>query len=527
MKTHTTYAKSKYGIWPYGVLIIVSLLASFLAVKNIILTSDSFSYSLVSQQILAGSGIRIPISRFDNIIPVDGTVPFLVQPPLTAVFYAMLGGVTPDNIYAAQLVNMICHGVITIITFLLMKRFFHETIAFLSGIIVAISLPLMDITHHMTSEALFIALTITAMYFLILSRQSYRNKYGRDLLLAGIFGSGAIMARYAGIALIVVFLWEMGRLIKNQQQPLKYGQVALAVTMPIFTIAGLFIRNYIYFGSVRGINLPDPERSFTEAVAGTFKMVFMQFQLGKYSSLIIISLTVLFAFYIFIHNKRQRAFLKYFHVGFDLPIIYVISYTAMICVTMTKDQPVFELRYVTPLVPYLLMGSIFCVVFGFENIKERFPRCSLYGLILTLFLIFSGVAYKTFLNLPEFSYKQVKVYSILDSCTYNWLKENYANDVDVIIATNKPYRLSFFGGYSTIILPNRKFVPNAWMPEDMENTMLTRMSEVGARHLVLFEGVNENAFGSYIAELFNKRETNDKFNLLYECGDGVVYGLKR
>ena len=61
----------------------------------------------------------------------------------------------------------------------------------------------------------------------------------------------------------------------------------------------------------------------------------------------------------------------------------------------------------------------------------------------------------------------------------------------------------------------------------MEDILPARMSEVGSHVLVLFDEVKEQHFGSYIAKLFNKRETNDRFFMAHECTDGVVYVRKR
>ncbi len=510
--------------WMYCVLIIASAVAAFLAVKNIIISSDSISYGLVSQQIIAGNGIRIPLIRFDNVMPVNGTVPFAVQAPLVPVLLALLGGITPQSFFVAQILNMVFHVSIALFTFLLMKKYCINWVALLTGVLVAFSYPMLWNTHHLISETAFIAFTVAVLYFINLSRHDH-DRSGRYLAIAGICASAAILSRYAGIALLAVFLWEVLRLIRNRKPGIKYGPVILATTLPVITISAIFARNYILLGTIRGVNLPAPDRSLTEAVAGTIKMLFLQFQLGRDSSLLVIIFMVLLLLFIASNANRRREALTYFHSGLDSIIIYIIGYTAMICITMAKDQPVLEVRYISPLAPFLLIVGIFIIVFTWKSVESRkFSRLPLYGMMLSLGLVFFGIFYKSYLTLPGFMYKQEKIYSILDSCTYKWVRANYGKNT--VIATNNPYRLSFFGGYSTIMMPNRKYITNAAIPEDMGNALPDRMSEVGAQVLSLFDEVKEEQFGKYLAGLSNNRGTDDKFTLVHECPDGVVYKLK-
>ena len=51
--------------------------------------------------------------------------------------------------------------------------------------------------------------------------------------------------------------------------------------------------------------------------------------------------------------------------------------------------------------------------------------------------------------------------------------------------------------------------------------------EVPSRVLALFEAVDEQYEGSYLAGLFNNRENDDNFVLIQKFQDGVVYQLKK
>ena len=61
------------------------------------------------------------------------------------------------------------------------------------------------------------------------------------------------------------------------------------------------------------------------------------------------------------------------------------------------------------------------------------------------------------------------------------------------------------------------------LADNMESVLPNRMSEFGSRILVLFSKVEAQYDGNYVAELFNKRGDDDKFGLVHECQDGVVY----
>lgn len=512
----------------YVLLIITSAISAILAVKNIILSSDSITYGLVSQQILDGNGIRIPIIGilgFDSPVPVNGTVPFLVQPPLLPIFLSLLGGLSPQSYLASQALNVLCHVLVAIFTFSIMKIFSDRGPALLTAMLVTVSWPLLNITHRITSETLFSALIIASIFFLTLSRNSGHNAYRRNLLIASIFASAAILTRYAGIALLAVFLWEAFLQIKKRKRNAELGTAILAIAIPVLTIAMLFTRNYLELGTIRGIYLPTPERSYLDSFTGLMHMLFLQFHLGRLAGALSVIFMACFVSYILINAESRREALRIFNFGLDYLIIFTISYLTLIYVTLMKDQPYFEVRYVTPLVPFLFMISVVVIFAAWKRIKfQGHPRLSLVGLILSLSLLSTATCYKTYLYMPEFYYKQDKSRSFVNSCLYELIVRHYGNDT--VITTNEPYQLSFFGGYSTVIMPNRKWVPNVVIPSNMEELLPEKMLESGSRVLVLFHDVKKEHFGTYVAYLFSSRKSDNNFYKAYECSDGVVYNLK-
>jgi 4-amino-4-deoxy-L-arabinose transferase-like glycosyltransferase len=483
-------------------------------------------YALVSQEIISGNGISLPIiyDLRDNYVFINGAVPFVLDPPFFPILLALLGGVTSQSFLAAQIINVISHVAISIFTFLIMKKSYaNNGIALLTAILVSFSYPLLWDTHRMLTESLFSALIVAAVYFLILSRNS--DKSIRNLFVASTCTSAAILTKYAGLSLLPVFFWGTFILVKNKSIKSRHVSTILTAILPIITAGALFIRTYIISGSIHGWIPPSPERSYLNAFTGTIKMIFYQFDLGeRYVALITIVL-ILFILFIILNTTARRELSTYVHSGLDLIIVFAISHTVLISHAMAKSQTVFELRYMSPLVPFLFIVCILLIVVALEMIRRKgFSQLSLFGIILLLGIITFGNLYKTYLNSGVLFSKQLGHYRVLDSPTYNWIKENYGENV--IIATNRPYHLSFFGGYSTIRLPHKRFEKNSWIPDNMESFLPNRMSKMGSRVLALFEEVDEQHEGNYLAGLFSKRKDDGNFVLIQKFPDGVVYNLK-
>ncbi len=520
----TLYFQNKYAIWIYVLIITVSVSAALLAVKNIRLTPDSITYSLVSQQIIAGNGLKVPMIFFERgNVPVNGMVPLLIHPPLLPIMLALLGGVTPQSYLAAQILNVVCYMSISIFTFLLMRIFCDESIALLTAILVSISTPLLYVTHHIWTEPLFIALTVAAIYFLVVSRHSEGFLYRRNLFIAGICASAAIMTKYSGITLLVVFFWEAVLSLKNKRLWSKYKYTILAMTLPVITMVIIFARNYIISGLYNGYSW-SIKSSYQYAIEGAIKMFFLQFLLGKYMGALIVIFMVVFILYILLNVNLRRDLPKYFHSGMDLILIFIIGYLALIVYTFAEINPKLVTYYMAPLVPFLFIITIFIIVFTWERIRfQRFHRLSQVGIILFLSIITLGNCYKTYLFSPELFDKNEPFYSILHSCTYNWVIENYKKNT--IIATNNPFNLSWFGGYSTVSL-SWEWYENDTRPEDIASEVNNMMVKAGAQVIVLFKK-DFQWWNEFTRRFISKIEDNDALMLTHECSDGLVYALKK
>lgn len=506
---------------------IAALLPAILAVKNIKISPDSMIYALVSQEIKAGNGISLPIiySLKDNYDFINGAVPYVGAPPLLPMLLALLGGVTPENFLPAQIINVISHVAISIFAFLIMNKLCHNrVIALLTGILVSTSYPLLWDTHRMLTEPLFIALTLAQLYFLILSRHPDSRRSIRFFLIASICTSVGVLTRFAGIALIPLFCWGAYVLFRNRH--IKFNIPVLLVTMlPFITATALFLISYMISGSTHGIDIPSPERSYFSAVMLAMKMAVLQFGLGERYITFIAICIVLFILYAALSAHARRELSRHMRAGLDLILVFMLSHTAVISHAMARTQTVIEVRYMHPTAPLLLMLCIFFAVILWETVSNRGgSRVVLCCMVLSLGIIAIGSGYKTFKYSGEIFSRQDGHYRILNSPTYTWIKKNYGEDV--IITSNRPFHLSFFGGYSTIRLPHRRFNRNYRIPENMESLLPDRMSHFGSRVLAIFEKAEDEHEGRYITRLFNKRENDDNFLIMHESPDGVVYVLK-
>lgn len=527
MEPYRAWFRNKYITHIYAILLLISaILAALFAVNNMKISPDSMVYSLVTQEIRSGNGIRLPIIRLmDNHVPVDGTVPYPEEGPLLPLLLSLLGGVTPWDFFAAQLLNFFSHVIISIFTFMIMKKIYaNNAIALLTGILVSISFPLLKVTHHIWGETLFIALITAALYFLVLSKDSDRHQLRRNLFIASICASAAILTRFVGVVMIPVFCWAFLVSVINKSKKNKYISIIAAIIPPVIATGVLFFRNYIHSGTIFGWNPPPFERSYLDAFTGTIHMIFLQFSLGERPVVLISAFTILFVFYLIVNASSRRELSNYIHSGLDFIIVFILCYTFLIAVAMAKSQAVFEVRFMAPLVPFLFILCTTVIVFVWGMIRLKgFSQLSLFGIILSLGILTAGNCYKTYLRLEEFSRKQESHYSILNSPTYIWLKENYGrND---IITSNKAYPLSFFGGFSTVTIPHKRFDKN-YRVDNLDMVLPDRMAKIGSHILALFDKVEEQYEGIYLTELFNIRKDNDKFVLMHKFSDGVVYQLK-
>jgi multisubunit Na+/H+ antiporter MnhC subunit len=488
-------------------------------------------FALVSQQILSGKGLRMPIiggGESPDKPDSSGTVPFLVQPPLLPIVYAIFGGVTPEKVWPAQVLNIFSHIMVAIFSCLIVGRLRSTGVGIATGIAVAFAFPLLDVSHYAWSEPLFIALVITSIWCLMSSRHlKPRWSY---VLGSSCLSAAAIATRTAGVALLPLFLWEAILMWKNRNRQTNINFNLLWLLIPFVTVGILFTRSYLLSGTIRGFDQPDPERTWCAAIYGI--MCDIGGQLGIYGLgdkfLLGFFFSVPLIFILIFLNSQKDEFFQIFWSGFDLVIVFIAIYTGVIIYTMHKYQPLFERRYTAPLLPFLIISAMVILDFGWRTLLvTRMCKYANHGLMLSLVLIIGLIIYRTYSH-PLTLYLENANKKFVESQTYCWLiKECPARS---IVYTNKAFRLAFFGGYPTLRLATREHYPNFHIPDDMQTQLPKSMSEVGARYLILFadrKGLDEKYYGKFISSLSKRENVSDKLTIMYECPDGVVYSLRK
>jgi len=407
-----------------------------------------------------------------------------------------------------------------------MKKIYNNIgVALLTGILVSTSVPILHLTHSVLSDAVCIAFTVAAIYFLTLSVHTDRYQFNWHLLTASVCTSAAILTRFAGIGLLPVFLWQVFLLIKNRMIKLTRISMLLTVALPLIACGSIFIATYIISGSISGWEPPSPERSYFESLIVTLKMIFLQFRLNENLIVPTAAIVISCVLYILINTNTRKELLKYVHSGLDVVIVFMICHTMLIVHAMATSQTVVEPRYVSALIPFLFTFVVLIIfIIGHAIERHGFSKLAFGGIIFSLAIMLLGNVYKTYSNSEPLFSKRSGHYRILNSPTYRWLKENYREGV--IVTTNRPWHLAFFGGYSTIRLPHRRFNKNYRIPDNMESYLPKRMSFFGSKIVALFEVADEQNEGTYVAGLFNKRRDDDNFTLVHEFSDGVIYKLK-
>lgn len=484
------------------------------------LSPDSLRYALVSQNILSGEGLSNPILWFDSPVSINiekGLAPFVVQPPLYAILLSLFDGVFPDSYTAAQIVNGISLVVISTTSYLIYleitKKYFESlTVALL----ILSSNPILLSASFISSELVFVSFIMLCIYFLIKARK-YDFTY-RYYLFAGFFAAAAIATRYTGVVLILLFAYEFFN--KNSKNK---SAIVVSSIIPIFMLSALLLRNYILSGTIRGFYQPSPNRTYLESFKGTLEMTFLQFDIQRSMMIAIIALGLILITLLLVKNKNDYKILSaQKNSGIDLIVIFILLYFMLIVYAMTNNQPRWEERFMIPLVPFIFI----ILVLTLQNTLKTFFQTQYKRIYVLFFFVLISIDIFIYINNYQRAlektqnYTQFKNYDLL-----KWIKSHYADEK--IVTTNAPFRLAFFGGYSTLRLPTKSWNAGFEIPENMIDVLPVHMDDVHSKLLVLFGKLSEKEFGTYIAQLSHKKRDDEHFQLLYSTGEGAVFILKK
>ncbi|CAB5115580.1 hypothetical protein D3OALGA1CA_2703 [Olavius algarvensis associated proteobacterium Delta 3] len=503
----------------------LSVIAAVLVVKHICFMWDSFRYGLVADEILKGNGLKVPLLYFhSNLTFSDGSVPFLVQPPLFPIALAVFGGISVDNYFAAQLLNFLSFYISVVLSYLILVHFLsNRFLAFFSTIAIFSSLPMLRATATIWSELLFTTFSMVAIYFILKSRISEKGHY--YAIAVGILSCSAILTRYIGVCFILLISYEILHIVfitRNKKNLISYS---ISLFLTIFALSMLFLRNYLVTGSIRGYEQLSFDRSLSEAFSISLEMLYYGFKYKPYLDhlpkplfILILCFIVGICFHLYFRNNNYRMDIKgLFLKGMDVLIVYLLSYFFLMVYVMLKVEPAGLSRFFTPLVPILLILLIANAVIFFKHIFSS------RGEIFVILLL--SITFLVHLNLYQNNYKAWgrDLDAFRNNSITQWVIKNCSKDQP--ITTNQHFLLSFVCGNPVMRIPRTADMNS--IPDDLSTTLQQRMYEVGTEFLVLYHGVNKDDNGSYMANLYNNRVNRDNFEVVFSNNQGVIYKLRQ
>ncbi len=475
----------------YGGLLVSAFVVAIHAVHDLGMAPDSMRYALVADQMLSGRGLRVPIIWFQRspITPDSfGTVPFLCQPPLLPAFLAMLGGVTPDGLLAAQFLNIASHLIVVVFSFLIARKICGSLPGAVVGMSVAFSFCLVHSLNFLCSDPLFIAFVAVAVWSLVASRESSRK--WEFAFLSGLMAAAAIGTRFCGVALLPMFIWEFVLEWKNKTIWSAIRLLSLSLSVPLIAITILAARNVLLSGSIRGFYQTDPGRSVFDAFYGFVFMTARQFGVNNIglkmvSGILFLAIPIAAMFYF----RSRKSIYRAFGTGLDLVMLFVFSYTGLLTYAMANYQPVFESRFAAPLIPFCLILLVVALDLGWRSMQGgHLGTLAKYGRIMAITLVLVYTVREYSLHPKDNSLPVWRNFNqaFLSSDTYKWITEHCSSGS--VIATNGAFNVAFFAKCPTLRLPSRSWNKLIDLPNDMDSRLPQRMSEVGARYLVIFSG---------------------------------------
>ncbi|MCS6885920.1 MAG: WecB/TagA/CpsF family glycosyltransferase [Acidobacteriota bacterium] len=165
-------------------------------------------------------------------------------PLLLATVYSLLGR-DPALI---QLVQMSLDAVACVLVFFIALEFFNPTVAFLSGLAVAISHHLGYYSLLLLPDAIVPTFVVIGTYFVVIGCRKLLSKY---FVLAGIFFGLACMFRASGM--LIWLFWAVALLLLFGKKAFK--QTLLLAVCSCLVIAPVTVRNYLIYGEFIPLSL--------------------------------------------------------------------------------------------------------------------------------------------------------------------------------------------------------------------------------------------------------------------------------
>jgi len=501
-------------------LMILTVSYGFIATKKMFVEWDAMRYLLVAEEIEKGNGAKSPLIWFEGGPKEvhDGKAPLTEQPSGFSAILAGLNKLFNDYMVSARILNLISHFLISLIVLILVSKFASVWFAFISALSVAFSLPLLYSVSAVLPEHVFTLTTLCSVFCIVESRST--RKSNGWWYAAALFAAGAIAIRYAGIFLIPVLLWEAFRNWKQSNFKIHRLVTVLAgPIIPIMTFLVFLLRNYYYTNNFRGFSQPAPDRTLMDAFVGVYKLFFSMYGIKDPVKIIGISTIVLTAIVVLalqlakLDLKREK-YPRLWKHGLEPLVFTIIAYFGFIVLIMFRNQPLFEERFLIPVVPIIFAAvAIFTGwIYREMNSNRIIDLRRIVALLLIVGLSF-GTFTQTARHFRSMGKRPSAAFVVKESQrALSWLEKNPQVK---IVATNVPFVIAYHSKRSVLRLPQR--VHNPWfrIPEDMKNELPKRMREVGAEYLILIgDKLKREQWGEFISLISDSESDYRPFKLV-------------
>jgi len=206
------------------------------------MTHDSAAYMYAAQSLLEGKGFQY----------FGYPSPFIQWPPLYPILLA-LGKLTGlDYGAAATLINSLALAFTVFLTGRwMLEKFKHSAFAVVGTFLLFVSVPLLQVSKFMWSEAVFTLLFI--LFYIEFECFMRHGRYG-SLALAALFSALACVDRYAGVTIVAAAALFL--LFTHKSKGRKIVDMAFYGLFSAMPMSIWVLRNYIVSGTLLGVRLP-------------------------------------------------------------------------------------------------------------------------------------------------------------------------------------------------------------------------------------------------------------------------------
>lgn len=231
------------------------------------ITHDSAAYMYAAQSLLNGEGLQY----FGYVSP------YIQWPPLLPVMLAIAGIAGLNSLTAALIINSLAYALIIFFSGRwLFSRSSCRTIAACGTALLAISVPLLQVSKYLWTESTFLLFLV--LFFIQFERFIQEGRYS-SLAAAAVFSALACLDRYAGVMIIgtagLFLLFSGGAFIKRIKNTAFFGIIS-SLPMGIWVI-----RNYSVSSTLLGVRISS-SYTLRQNIERTLKAIYTWIQPENY-----------------------------------------------------------------------------------------------------------------------------------------------------------------------------------------------------------------------------------------------------